>query len=190
MLLPWNKRSLQTYNRAVEWAGSSRELFSIVASASFDIGFSDTCREGGRAKERERKRELLMVSCKCPVGTQLMCTVWKSSVPDMWSEEDSVRALRRRQSDEGRCCSSCGPVCGSGNEPSSETCGAEQVSWGWTFAAGRRTSSSSPSQLVPVEEERESVYPSQLVRERRHQQWKVHLVHPLSALHAGFPLGT
>lgn len=57
MLLPWNQTSLQIYNRAVEWAGSSHELCSIVTSAKFDAGFSDTCREGRKEKERERKRK-------------------------------------------------------------------------------------------------------------------------------------
>ena len=73
--MPWNQRSLEIYDRAVEWAGSSRELLSIVASAKFDIGCSGTYREGGREKTKERKKELPMVSCKCLVGTQVMYMV-------------------------------------------------------------------------------------------------------------------
>lgn len=68
--MPWNQRSLEIYDRAVEWAGSLRELFSIVASAKFDIGCSGTYTEGGREKAKERERELPVVSCKCLVGAQ------------------------------------------------------------------------------------------------------------------------
>lgn len=57
LLLPWNQRSLQIYYRAVEWTGSSHELFSIVASARFDTGCSDTYRVGGREKRREKERK-------------------------------------------------------------------------------------------------------------------------------------
>lgn len=68
-----------------------------------------------------------------------------------------------------------------------ESCGAERVSWGWNLDARRRTSSFSASQIVTTEKERESVFPSHLIRERGHRQRKVHLVHPLSTPHAGFP---
>lgn len=77
LLLPWNQRSLQISNRAGEWASSRCEVFSVVASARFDTRFHDICSWKEVEEEGEKERKLLMTSCKCPVGTQVMCTVEK-----------------------------------------------------------------------------------------------------------------
>lgn len=121
-----------------------------------------------------------MVSCKCPVGTQVMCMVQKISVPGKWSEEDSICALRRRQSHNGRGAPAVA-------QPTSLPRKKQAVQGDSPWAAGSEISDSWAPQLVPVEEERESVYSSHLITEHHHQQWKVHLVHPPSAPHAGFP---
>lgn len=148
MLLPWNQRSLQTHNRAVEQAGFLRELFSTVVSASFDAECSDSCGEGGKKKERKTENcwwlpaNVLLAHRWCARYGQVQCLIW---------EEDLV-CVSRRQSHGWRWCSNCGLVHGS-NESSLETCGEKRVSWGWTFAAGSGTCSSSASQRAPIGEE-------------------------------------
>lgn len=130
----------------------------------------------GRKEEGEKDRELLTVSCKCPVGTQVMCKVWTSSVPD----------LRRGLG-----------VCVKKTVPRMEM--LLQLWPGawfkWVFLGNMRWKASVLGldvccwewdvQLlsIPACSHRGG---NHLVRKHHHQQRKVHLVHPLSAPRSGF----